>query len=206
MDDQLAGLSTRQRVVKRSFDIVLSLAGLTVSFWLIAICFLVATASTRSFGLFFQNRIGRDGRTFRVIKIKTMRGIPGVTTTVTTLDDMRITPSGGVMRRWKLDELPQLWNVFSGDMSFVGPRPDMPGFADKLTGSDRLLLTVQPGITGPATLKYRDEEALLAAQDNPEVYNRDVLFPDKVAINCDYVRNWSFQSDVVLIMTTLGVR
>jgi lipopolysaccharide/colanic/teichoic acid biosynthesis glycosyltransferase len=102
-----------------------------------------------------------------------------------------------------VDELPQLIHVLFGEMSFVGPRPDVPGFADKLIGEDRTILSVRPGITGPATLKYRDEEALLAAQDDPERYNNEVLWPDKVRLNRQYVQNWSFWTDIRLILKTL---
>lgn len=106
------------------------------------------------------------------------------------------------MRRLKLDELPQLLNVLIGDISFVGPRPDVPGYADTLSGEDRVVLSVRPGLTGPATLKYRDEEKLLASVAEPERYNREVIYPDKVAINKDYVRNYSFLKDLRYILRT----
>ena len=141
---------------------------------------------------------------FRVIKIRTMRTDSGIRTSVTTRNDARITRLGAMLRRFKIDELPQLINVLKGDMSFVGPRPDVPGFADSLVGEEEaLFLSVRPGITGPATLKYRDEEVLLARQPDPEKYNRDVIFPDKVAINIEYVRNWSLTSDLRYIWATL---
>jgi lipopolysaccharide/colanic/teichoic acid biosynthesis glycosyltransferase len=133
-----------------------------------------------------------------------MRSARSGGTTVTTAADTRITPLGRIFRRWKLDELPQLFNVLTGQMSLVGPRPDVPGFADRLKGKDRLLLTVRPGITGPATLKYRREEQLLAAVPDPESYNRDVIFPDKVAINVNYVRTWSFRKDLGYIWETIA--
>jgi len=123
--------------------------------------------------------------------------------TVTTLQDPRITPVGAFLRRWKLDELPQLWNVLVGKMSFVGPRPDVQGYADTLTGADRIILTARPGITGPATLKYRNEEALLAKQSNPEHYNREVIWPDKVQLNRGYVKNYSFKRDLYYIWQTV---
>jgi len=124
-------------------------------------------------------------------------------TTVTRRGDPRITPLGSLLRRTKIDELPQLWNVLLGDMSFVGPRPDVPGFADILQGEEREMLSIRPGITGPATLKYRDEEELLAAQDDPEGYNRDVIWPDKVKINLNYIRNWSLGRDIGYIVKTV---
>jgi len=110
-----------------------------------------------------------------------------------------------LFRKTKLDELPQLIHVLLGQMSFVGPRPDVPGYADKLEGDDRIVLTVRPGITGPATLKYRDEESLLAAQEDPEPYNNEILWPDKVRLNREYVENWSFWRDLYYIgRTVLG--
>ena len=133
--------------------------------------------------------------------LDTMRAVGG--STVTTANDARITPLGAKLRRYKLDELPQLWNVLKGDMSFVGPRPDVPGYMDRLEGEDRELLQLRPGITGPATLKYRDEEQLLAAQDDPQVYNDTVIWPDKVAINRTYLQNWSLMNDLRLIKKTV---
>ena len=114
-------------------------------------------------------------------------------------------PFGAKLRKYKLDELLELWNVLIGDMSFVGPRPDVPGYADKLEGDDRRMLLLKPGITGPASLKYRDEEELLAEQENPQKYNDEVLFPDKVRINIEYLDNWSFWNDIkIIIYTILG--
>jgi lipopolysaccharide/colanic/teichoic acid biosynthesis glycosyltransferase len=108
-----------------------------------------------------------------------------------------------MLRCFKLDELPQLWNVLKGDMSFVGPRPDVSGFADELIGEDRIVLSVRPGITGPATLAFREEESLLQAQADPETYNREVLFPEKVRINKKYVTEYRFQDDLLLILRTV---
>jgi lipopolysaccharide/colanic/teichoic acid biosynthesis glycosyltransferase len=122
---------------------------------------------------------------------------------VTTGRDRRITWLGRIWRKTKIDELPQLINVLKGNMSFVGPRPDVPGYADRLQGDDRIVLSVRPGITGPATLKYRDEEALLADQDDPERYNNEVLWLDKVRINREYVESWSFWQDIRYILKTI---
>lgn len=132
-----------------------------------------------------------------------MRNVPSINTTVTALNDPRITPLGHFLRKTKIDELPQLINVFLGHMSFVGPRPDVAGFADKLTGEDRIILWVRPGITGPATLKYRKEEEFLAGQDDPERYNDEVIFPDKVRLNREYVANYSFWKDIKYIYQTI---
>ncbi|MCK4713179.1 MAG: sugar transferase, partial [Marinosulfonomonas sp.] len=124
-------------------------------------------------------------------------------TTVTVKNDIWITRWGAFFRRWKLDELPQLWNVLKGDMSFVGPRPDVPGYLDQLSGEGKILLELRPGITGPASLKYRDEETILAQVDDPKAYNDEVIWPDKVAINIDYYRNWSLKADLIYILKTL---
>ncbi|PHR95990.1 MAG: sugar transferase [Leeuwenhoekiella sp.] len=199
----VAGLGTFQAVQKRTFDLIFSALGLLIAWWLIVLAWVAACIDTRSNGLFVQRRVGRNGRIFRVVKIKTMRPVASFDTTVTSRGDPRITPLGAFFRRTKIDELPQLWNVFVGDMSFVGPRPDVPGFADQLQGEERAMLSIRPGITGPATLKYRDEEEILAAQANPEAYNRDVIWPDKVRINLDYIRDWSLRLDVQYIFQTV---
>jgi len=122
---------------------------------------------------------------------------------ITVAGDPRITGIGRLLRRWKLDELPQVWNVIRGEMSLVGPRADVPGFADRLDGGSRLILAVRPGITGPATLRYRDEEVLLALQKDPIRFNSDVVFPDKVRINKAYVEQLSFGSDLRCIAATV---
>jgi lipopolysaccharide/colanic/teichoic acid biosynthesis glycosyltransferase len=196
-------LSPVQALGKRVFDFCVSLLGLGLTFWVILPAWLLATLDTRKNGFFTQDRVGRDGRIFRVIKIRTMRDVPGVKTTVTTEKDQRITSLGRFWRKTKIDELPQLINVLKGDMSFVGPRPDVPGFADRLVGEERLLLSIRPGITGPATLKYRNEEQILMEVDDPEKYNREVIFPDKVRINLKYIREYSFWKDLKYIWKTV---
>jgi len=185
------------------FDIVFSLAGIVLTLPVMLIAWVVATVETKSNGLFIQERIGQYGRPFYVLKIKTMKPIAGMKSTVTTSDDQRITRSGKFFRQTKIDELPQLFNILMGDMSFVGPRPDVRGFADTLTGEDREILSLKPGITGPATLKYKDEERLLSQQADPEQYNRDVIWPDKVKINREYIRNWSLKNDMICIIQTI---
>ena len=197
------GLSLPQAMQKRVFDVALSAVGLSLSGWLILLAWVAASLDTRSNGFFTQRRVGKDGRLFTVVKIKTMRPSRELTTTVTRSGDPRITPLGRFFRKSKIDELPQLWNVLVGDMSFVGPRPDVPGFADILEGEERLLLTIRPGITGPATLKYRDEEAMLAAADDPEAYNREVIWPDKVRLNLAYIRDWRLTDDLLYIWRTV---
>jgi lipopolysaccharide/colanic/teichoic acid biosynthesis glycosyltransferase len=185
-----------QRFCKRKFDIIFSLLGLVLFSPLITAGYVIASLSTRKSGFFKQQRVGLKGKLFTVLKLRTMRDLPGIVTTVTAKTDPRITKGGAFLRRFKLDELPQLLNVLAGEMSFVGPRPDVPGFADNLTGKDRVILSIRPGITGPATLKYKDEEEILAKQENPDKYNREVIWPDKVKINRDYVENYSFLKDI----------
>ena len=197
------GLSRSDAFLKRLFDLALSGAGLLIGWWLIALLMIAATFDTRRVGLFAQVRIGRHGVPFTVYKIRSMRPVEGVDTTVTTVKDARITPFGALLRRYKLDELPQLINVFMGDMSFVGPRPDVAGYADRLEGDDRIVLSVRPGITGPASLKYRDEEEILARQPEPQRYNDEVIWPDKVRINRAYVEQWSFNADLHYLWRTL---
>lgn len=152
---------------------------------------------------FRQARVGRRGRLFRTLKFRTMRQRSDLGSSVTTGNDPRVTPLGKQLRRFKLDELPQLWNVLVGDMSFVGPRPDVEGYADRLTGEERRILEVRPGITGPATLKYRNEEEILASVDDPQRYNDDVIYPDKVRINLKYLETVSFGYDLKCIARTL---
>jgi lipopolysaccharide/colanic/teichoic acid biosynthesis glycosyltransferase len=197
-------LRGREVLIKRTFDLVGAFAGLMLTWWIIVLAWVAASIDTRRNGFFVQQRVGRHSRLFKVIKIRTMREVAGLDTTVTRSGDARITGLGAMLRRLKIDELPQLWNVLVGDMSFVGPRPDVPGFADTLTGEDRVVLSVRPGITGPATLKYRDEEALLASVDDPERYNREIIWPDKVCINRKYIRDWRFSDDLKYIWQTVA--
>ena len=198
-------LTRKERIEKRLFDIAFSVAGIVVTLPVMVAAWIVASVDTRSNGLFVQKRIGQHGKPFYVWKIKTMKPVSGADSTVTTSQDCRITKSGAFFRKTKIDELPQLFNVLFGQMSFVGPRPDVPGFADLLEGEDRIILSLRPGITGPATLKYKHEEILLSKVQDPERYNREVIWPDKVKINKAYIRNWSLSKDVgYLIKTVLG--
>lgn len=154
--------------------------------------------------IFTQKRVGQHGRLFTMYKFRSMM-INHSGSSISVQGESRITPLGAKLRKYKLDELPELWNVLIGDMSFVGPRPDVPGYADKLEGENRRVLLLKPGITGPASLKYRNEEELLAQQEDPQKYNDEVLFPDKVRINIEYLDNWSFWNDVkIIIYTILG--
>jgi lipopolysaccharide/colanic/teichoic acid biosynthesis glycosyltransferase len=153
-----------------------------------------------------QRRVGKDGALFSLIKLRTMRVIPELSSCVTAENDARITRVGSLLRKLKIDELPQLFNVLAGHMSLVGPRPDVPGFADQLTGEDRIVLSIRPGVTGPASLKFRNEEQLLADAPDPEKHNRDVIWPEKVRINVDYIKNYSLMADVKCILWTVFPR
>lgn len=182
------------------------MVGLLSLWWLmllVAICIKVKMPGPI---LFRQQRVGREGRLFTMVKFRTMLVNHGGNS-VSVAGESRITPLGSMLRRWKLDELPELWNVLLGDMSFVGPRPDVPGYADTLTGEDREILQLRPGITGPASMKYRNEEEILSAVENPQKYNDEVIFPDKVRINRLYLHDHSFFLDLKMIVATvLGKR
>ena len=189
--------------LKRFFDLILSAVGLVLTFWLVLIAWIIASIETKSNGMFIQKRVGKDGKLFNVFKIKTMKQIAGIDSTITSSNDVRITKSGKFFRNTKIDELPQLWNVFIGDMSFVGPRPDVPGYADKLSGDDGIILSIRPGITGPASLKYKNEEEILSQQEDSKWYNDNIIWPDKIKINKEYIKNWSLKKDIQYIIKTV---
>lgn len=189
-------------LIKRLFDIMASFAGLIILspvFLVIAVLIKIRMPGPV---LFRQLRVGRYGQLFTLVKFRTMTVQHGGSS-ITLQGESRITPLGRVLRKYKLDELPELWNVLTGEMSFVGPRPDVPGYADQLTGETRKILTLRPGITGPASLKYRNEEELLARQPDPVQYNDEVIFPDKVRINLEYLKNRSFRLDLIIIFNTI---
>ena len=163
-----------------------------------------------------QKRVGKDGKLFDCHKFRTMT-VKHNGSTVSVAGDSRITPFGAKLRHYKIDELPGLWDVLRGKMSFVGPRPDVPGYADNLQGPDRDVLKLRPGITGPATLKYRLEDEMISeyvaqkqkAGDNRPMqeiaveYNDTVIYPDKVRLNCYYYRHYSFIKDIQMIICTV---
>ena len=151
---------------------------------------------------FIQKRVGKDGEIFNCHKFRTMTVNHGGSS-ISIAGENRITPLGVKLRHYKIDELPGLWDVFIGKMSFVGPRPDVPGYADCLQGDDRRILSLRPGITGPASLKYRDEEYILAQQPNPQEYNDKVIYPDKVRLNLYYLYHYSFWDDIRMIFATI---
>ena len=210
-------MNTFNRIVKYLFDRVTALVGLVVLALPLAVIALLVRRSLHGAPVIFtQTRVGKDGRYFRIHKFRTMTNEQELSP-IAYPNRARITPIGAKLRRHKLDELPELWDVLVGHMSFVGPRPDVPGYADRLEGEDRVILKMRPGITGPATLKYRNEEQLIeqhvqqakAQGDNrPEVeiaqqYNDEVIYPDKVRINVDYYRHYSFFNDLLIILKTI---
>ena len=201
--------------LKWLFDRSVALVGLIlISPVLLVVAILVRIKMPDGPVLFKQKRVGKNGRLFTINKFRTM-SISHGGSSVSVAGESRITSLGAKLRHYKLDELPELWNVLKGDMSFVGPRPDVPGYADHLKDDDREVLELRPGITGPATLKYRDEEDLLAkvvkdgidGYDDPVKYNDEVIFPDKVRLNLYYLRHYSFWTDIkMLFATVLGRR
>lgn len=218
--------------MKFLFDRIMSLIGLVCLSWLYLVVAILIKVKMPGPVFFVQNRVGKGGKVFRCHKFRTMT-VNHSGSTVSVAGENRITPLGAKLRKYKLDELPGLWDVFIGKMSFVGPRPDVPGYADKLQGEDRDVLKLRPGITGPASLKYRDEEEMIAdfvskvklgdndikekysevdftGKTDTEIavwYNDNVIYPDKVRINLYYQRNYSFVKDIkMIICTILGKR
>ncbi len=193
--------------IKYIFDRLMSFIGL-LFLWpvLLVVAILIRVKMPGGPVIFTQRRVGRNGKLFTMYKFRSMTVGHGGSS-VSVAGESRITPLGAKLRHYKLDELPELWNVLIGDMSFVGPRPDVPGYADQLKGADRDVLKLRPGITGPASLKCRDEEDLLAGQADPQKYNDEVIFPDKVRINLYYLHHYSFIKDIQMIFcTVLGRR
>lgn len=193
--------------MKYVFDRIMALIGL-LFLWpvLLAVAILIKVKMPGGPIIFKQKRVGRNGQLFTMYKFRSMTVGHGGSS-VSVAGESRITPLGAKLRHYKLDELPELWNVLIGDMSLVGPRPDVPGYADQLKEKDRDVLKLRPGITGPASLKYRDEEDLLAKHSNPQKYNDEVIFPDKVRINLYYLHHYSFIKDIEMIFcTVLGRR
>jgi lipopolysaccharide/colanic/teichoic acid biosynthesis glycosyltransferase len=189
-------------IIKYTFDRLLALIGVVILSPVFAVIALAVRTSSPGPLFFRQKRVGRAGRLFTIVKFRTMRANDG-SNTVTASNDSRITKTGAFLRKWKLDELPELFNILVGEMSFVGPRPDVPGYADLLTGDDRKILSLRPGITGPASLKYYNEEEILAGVENPKEYNDLVIFPDKVKINLKYLERCSLLEDLKIITYTI---
>lgn len=190
-------------ITKEIFDRLVAFIGLCVLWPILLVLYvLIRVKMPGGPALFTQKRVGRGGVLFTMYKFRSMT-VDHNGSSVSVAGEDRITPLGAKLRKYKLDELPELWNVFKGDMSLVGPRPDVPGYADCLNGFSREVLKLKPGITGPASLKYRHEEDLLAQVENPQEYNDKVIFPDKVRINLNYLKNWSVWLDVKIIIYTI---
>ena len=204
-------------ILKRLFDILASFFGLLLIWWvypIVAILIYIKMPGGPAF--FCQRRVGKDGKLCTCHKFRSML-VKHSGSSVSVAGDSRITPFGAKLRHYKIDELPELWDVLIGNMSFVGPRPDVPGYADKLTGDDRDVLKLRPGITGPATLKYRLEDEMISdyvakrqaegdkrpMQEIATEYNDKVIYPDKVRINCYYYRNYRFWKDIEMILATV---
>lgn len=181
--------------LKRLFDISFSVLVLFIFFWLVLLAWFMAAVDTRTNGIFTQDRIGQFGKKFKIYKLRTIQLNPNT-------EDVSISRIGQILRNYKLDELPQLFNVLKGEMSIVGPRPDIAGYYDLLEGENRKILELKPGLTSLASLKYYNEDALLEKQDFPLAYNDEVLFPDKVQLNLEYYYNQSFCSDLKIIFDT----
>lgn len=190
-------------MLKYIFDRMVAFFGLIIlSPMLLLVAVLIKMKMGDGSVIFTQRRVGRGGQLFTMYKFRSMVvGHSG--STISVKGESRITPLGAKLRRYKLDELPELWNVLIGDMSFVGPRPDVEGYADNLTGKNRKVLELRPGITGPASLKYANEEELLSTVQDPIKYNNEIIFPDKVRINLDYYYNHSLLGDIKLILKTI---
>jgi lipopolysaccharide/colanic/teichoic acid biosynthesis glycosyltransferase len=189
--------------MKFLFDRVVSFCGLLFLWPILAVVAVLIRIKMPGGPIIFkQQRVGRNGKLFTMYKFRSMK-VAHSGSSVSVAGESRITPLGAVLRKYKLDELPELWNVLIGDMSFVGPRPDVPGYADLLKGRDRDILKLRPGITGPASLKYRNEEQILAQVEDPVKYNDEVIFPDKVRINLYYLENQSLWMDIKLIVCTI---
>jgi lipopolysaccharide/colanic/teichoic acid biosynthesis glycosyltransferase len=181
---------------KRVFDIFFSFFTLLFFFWVVLIAWILAAIDTHTNGIFIQKRIGQFGIPFKIFKLRTIQ-------VSSSSGSARISKTGQFLRSYKLDELPQLFNVLKGDMSVVGPRPDLPGYYDLLEGENRKILELKPGLTSPAALKYSNEEKLLEKQELPLLFNNNAIFPDKIRLNLDYYYHRSFWGDMTITLKTI---
>lgn len=181
---------------KRVFDIFISIAILSLFFWILLLCWLIAILDTKSNGVFIQERIGQFGKVFKIYKFRTI-------SINNNSGKIIINRVGRILRKYKLDELPQIFNVIRGEMSIVGPRPDIIGYYNLLEGENRKILELKPGLTGVASLKYFQEEALLQNQENSLLFNDEVIYPDKVKMNLEYYYNHSLSGDMGIIIKTI---
>jgi lipopolysaccharide/colanic/teichoic acid biosynthesis glycosyltransferase len=192
-----------QKTIKRTFDICVSFVGLALLWPLGLAIAMWVKIDSRGPVFFKQTRVGLQGKPFLCIKFRTMVKDSEKGGTVTVSTDSRITHAGKFLRKYKLDEFPQLWNILTGKMSFVGPRPDVPGYADLLDGEQKEVLELRPGITGPATIYFRYEEELLLSVRDPKLFNDTVLWPVKVEMNLQYYKKWGFWKDIGFIVITV---
>jgi len=188
---------------KRIFDIIISVFAIIILSPLFLLISIVIKLTSKGPIFFIQDRIGLKGRVFKIIKFRTMINDHNSLNVVSIKNDSRITVVGKILRKYKLDEIPELINVLFGSMSLVGPRPDVPGYVDLLKGENRKILTLKPGITGPASLKYFNEEEILSSKKNPKDYNDKIIFPDKVKINLDYYYKNNIWIDIKIIFATI---
>jgi len=190
-------------MIKRLFDLIFAIFGLLLLLpFFLAISILIKIDSKGSV-FFIQDRVGQDTFLFKIIKFRTMTTSEEIKSTISIKGDVRVTKFGEILRRYKIDELPELINILRGEMSFVGPRPDVPGYADKLNGDARNILKLKPGITSLASLKYSNEELLLSQQKNPIDYNNNIIYPDKVKMNLNYYKNHNLWIDIKIIFATI---
>jgi len=190
-------------MIKRLFDIILSFIGIIILIPVFIIVSILIKIDSPGPVFFLQERVGLNGKLFKIIKFRSMKINHNNSLTVTIENDKRITRIGKKIRKYKIDEIPELINVFVGDMSFVGPRPDVPGYADLLLGENRNILKLRPGITSRATIKYANEEMILLNEDDPIAYNNNIIFPDKVKMNLNYYNNNNIWIDIKIIFATL---
>ncbi len=188
---------------KRIFDIIISVFAIIILSPLFLLISIVIKLTSNGPIFFIQDRIGLNGSVFKIIKFRTMINDHNSLNVVSIKNDSRITVVGKILRKYKLDEIPELINVLFGSMSLVGPRPDVPGYVDLLKGENRKILTLKPGITGPASLKYFNEEEILSSKKNPKHYNDKIIFPDKVKINLDYYYKNNIWIDIKIIFATI---
>ncbi len=189
-------MTKTEKNIKRVFDVFFACIGLLLVGWFILLTAITSKIVIGGNGFFKQKRVGQYGKLFTIYKIETIHPKEA------KKEKPNISKFGQFIRNYKIDEFPQFWNVLEGTMSFVGPRPDLPGFADELEGEAKIILSVKPGITGPATLHFRNEEAILKAEENPEAYNREVIWPQKVMLNIQYVKEYRFIKDIQYLYKT----
>ena len=190
-------------MIKRLFDLILATVGLLFLLPFFLTISLLIKIDSKGSVFFIQDRVGQDAFLFKIIKFRTMTTSEEIKSTISIKGDVRVTKFGEILRRYKIDELPELINILRGEMSFVGPRPDVPGYADKLNGDARNILKLKPGITSLASLKYSNEELLLSQQKNPIDYNNNIIYPDKVKMNLNYYKNHNLWIDIKIIFATI---